>query len=161
MFRPPEIDILLVEDEAPKRQHIERFIDQLFRSATVRIARSVNGAYDAIEARMPDLLLLDMSLPTFDIGDRETGGRPQGFGGIEILRYMAAIDIICPTIVITGYDAFPRQGDQPVGLADLRGELEAEFPQLLRGVLHYNSTVDEWKIALNRIFGELGMGDKA
>jgi len=144
------IHILLVEDEAPKRTHIERFLTSLSSGVTITTAQSVNSALDALENKLPDLLLLDMSLPTFDIGERESGGRPQGFGGIEILRHMTMTEINCPTIVITGYEAFLREAGNPVDLSQLRAEWEKEFPQCLRGVLHYNSTYDEWKTELRK-----------
>lgn len=151
-----EVRVLLVEDEAPKCTHIERFLIGLGSGISVSIARSVNSALDAIEERTPDLLLLDMSLPTFDVGERESGGRPQGFGGIEILRYLALSETKCPTIVITGYEAFEREAG-PVDLSQMRRELENEFPLLLRGVLHYNSTYDEWKRTLAKTLEEFGI----
>jgi len=151
------ISILVVEDEAPKRLHIERFLQSLNTSMTIESARSVNGALDAIDEFRPDLILLDMSLPTFDVGDREPGGRPQGFGGLEVLRQMALAKCLCPTIVITGYEAFPREMGKPVELAQVRAELEAEFPSVLKGVLHYNSTYDEWKLLLKAILSEFGI----
>lgn len=151
------VHILLVEDEAPKRTHIERFLTGLSSEVTITIAQSVNSALDALEQQVPDLLLLDMSLPTFDVGERESGGRPQGFGGIEVLRYMAMAEINCPTIVITGYEAFLREAGKPVDLSQLRAELEEEFPQCLKGVLHYNSTYDEWKTALGNALAEFGI----
>lgn len=149
--------ILLVEDEAPKRDHIERFLRGLDSEMTITAVRSVNSALDALEEQLPDLLLLDMSLPTFDVGGRESGGRPQGFGGIEILRYMLLAEINCPTIVITGYEAFPREAGKPVELSQLRAELEEEFPHFLRGVLHYNSTYDEWRTMLGKILAEFSI----
>lgn len=80
------IHILLVEDEAPKRTHIERFLKSLSSEITITIAQSVNSALDALEKQLPDLLLLDMSLPTFDVGERESGGRPRVS---VVLRYCA------------------------------------------------------------------------
>lgn len=148
--------ILLVEDEAPKCAHIERFLKGVCPGLTVTVARSVNSALDALDERTPDLLLLDMSLTTFDVGERESGGRPQGFGGIEILRHMKLSEISSPTIVITGYEAFAREVGKPVELSQLSAELQREFPQLLRGVLHYNSTYDEWKTELKQILTEVG-----
>lgn len=139
------IAILLVEDDEPKRAHIERFLYAFGPGISISVAKSVNSALDALEQALPDLLLIDMSLPTFDIGERESGGRPQGFGGIEIMRHMTLAEISCPTIVITGYEAFLREAGKRVDLSQMRRELEQEFPQLLRGVLHYNSTYDEWK----------------
>lgn len=142
------INILLVEDEEPKRKHIERFLSSLGIAMDLSVAASVNTALDELEKEKPSLLLLDMSLPTFEIRERETGGRPQGFGGIEILRHMVLSGIECPTVVITGYEAFIREGGRRVDLSELRAELQEEFPHQLRGVLHYNSTYEEWKTEL-------------
>jgi len=149
--------ILLVEDEAPKRAHIERFLKGLSTEITIAVAQSVNSALDVLDEHLPDLLLLDMSLPTFSVGERESGGRPQGEGGIEILRYMTLAEIVCPTIVITGYEAFLREAGKPVDLSQLRMELEEEFPRCFKGVLHYNSTYDEWKTELGKALAEFNI----
>ena len=108
----------------------------------------MNSALDFLESRDIDFLLLDMSLPTLDIGDRESGGRPQGFGGIEVLRHMTMAEINCPALIITGYEGFKRESGATVDLVQLRSELDDEFSHILVGVLHYNSTYDEWKHAL-------------
>jgi len=147
------ISILLVEDEAPKRTHIEAFLRDLERNIVIREAMSVTSALDLLESELPDLVLLDMSLPTYDVGDRESGGRPQGFGGIEVLRHMSMANLTCPTLVITGYEAFLRE-EGPVDLTQLSSELENEFPGILLGVLHYNSTYAEWKAELTKILAE-------
>lgn len=152
-----EVRILLVEDEAPKRTHIKRFLASLSSRIVVTEAKSVNTALDALDANRPDLLLLDMSLPTFDVGAHEGGGRPQGLGGIEILRYMTLASITCPTIVITGYEAFPRDAGKPVELSQIRAEMQEEFPHFLKNVLHYNSTYDAWKIELAKTLTEFGL----
>lgn len=144
-------EILVVEDDAPKLAHIEELIRSLAPHASIRTARSVNSAINALETRLPHLVLLDMSLPTFDIGRHEGGGRPQGFGGWEILRRMSLGQVECPTVVITGYEAFPREAGKPLELSQIRDELAAEFPSFFRGALHYNSTYDEWRRQLERV----------
>lgn len=154
---PHKARILLVEDEAPKRRHIETLLTELVPARHIVVARAVNSALDILEAGPVDLLILDMSLPTFDVGERERGGRPQGFGGTEVLRHMAMAEIVCPTVIITGYEGFVREGGGTVDLAQLRSELLAEFPGLLRAVLHYNSTLDEWKTALRKTLTETGL----
>lgn len=155
MNREPRI--LLVEDEAPKRRHIETLLIDLVPTARLFLARSVNSALDVLESEAIELLVLDMSLPTFDVGDRERGGRPQGFGGTEVLRNMEMSEISCATVVITGYEGFVREGGSTVDLAQLRAELMAEFPTILRAVLHYNSTFDEWKTVLRATLAETGL----
>jgi DNA-binding response OmpR family regulator len=66
--------ILLIEDEVPKQEHILAALKELRPGATVNVARSVRTAIESIVAEQPDLLLLDMSLPTFDVGPKESGG---------------------------------------------------------------------------------------
>ena len=67
------LDILLVEDEDPKRIHVTSFIQECADNVSIATAKSVNSALEALEDNVPDLLLLDMSLPTFDVGDGEPG----------------------------------------------------------------------------------------
>ena len=148
--------ILLVEDEAPKRNHIRAVIMEIMPDAMVETARSVNSALDWLESSAFDLLLLDMSLPTFDVTEEETGGRPQGFGGLEVLRHMTMAGISCPTIVITGYEGFVRSAGATVDLGQLSKELFDEFPEKLQAVLHYNSTLDEWRKVLAKFIRRAG-----
>jgi CheY-like chemotaxis protein len=147
------LNILIVEDEVPKSTQIELFLRGLCIPMNIRSAKSVNSALDSLDDEVPDLLLLDMSLPTLDvdISNKESGGRPQGFGGIEVLRHMKYSSISCPTIVITGYEAFPREGGG-LDITQLRLELEEEFPNILHDVLHYNSTYETWKSELKIAF---------
>lgn len=147
------LNILIVEDEDPKSTQIELFLRGLCIPMDIRSAKSVNSALDCLDEKTPDLILLDMSLPTIDvdISKKESGGRPQGFGGVEVLRYMKYSGMSCPTIVVTGYEAFPREGGD-LDIAQLTSELEREFPNTLHGVLHYNSTYETWKSELKMAF---------
>lgn len=148
--------VLIVEDEEPKYVHIKNHIAQILSTAQVSHAKSVTSATDSLEDNIPDLLILDMSLPTFDISEEESGGRPQGFGGIEVLREMQIENWLCPTIVITGYSAFQRDGVQRVSLEELSTELMKEFPSFLKGVLHFNSSFSEWQVELEKIISNTG-----
>lgn len=137
--------ILLVEDEDPKRRHLSSFLLTLAPEAQIVTARSVLSALVSLEEEQPDVIILDMSLPTFDMDQNESGGRPQGVGGIEIMRHMVMSEIRRPVIVVTGYEAFPKSGGQQVNLDALRVELKRDFPELFCGLLHYNSAFDDWK----------------
>lgn len=142
--------ILLVEDEGHKREHITRLVTETLCDSTIKSVKSVKSALDFIDDTVPDLILLDMSLPTYEIADRERGGRPQGYGGKEILRYLVMEEQKIPTVVITGYDAFPDSGGA-VGLETLKEELFSEFPEILQAVLRYDSTFPEWRDELTQI----------
>jgi CheY-like chemotaxis protein len=132
------MNILLVEDEGPKRNNIIRALRTIVSGATTAQARSVSSAIAHLRSATPDLILLDMSLPTFDIGPGEPGGRPQGFGGIEVLRYIDRFGLKVPVIVVTAYEAFSRDGQQ-IDLDALKSQLERAHPKTFRGVVFYNS----------------------
>lgn len=147
--------ILIVEDDEPKYTHIKEYIEGLLTEVTIVHKKSVNSAVECLEELIPDLLILDMSLPTVDITVDDNGGRPQGFGGIEILREMSVESIVCPTIVITGYSAFKKDRENRMTLGELSKELHEEFPEILKGVLHFNSAFSEWQIELNKVISEI------
>jgi len=142
------MQILLVEDEDPKRNHITSVLRQIQPDAEIQLARSVRSAVDRIKERTPDLVLLDMSLPTFDVKPGEPGGRPQGFGGIEVLRYMDRFKIVVPSIVITAYEAFPKEGRQ-IQLAALADQLLKAHPNTFSGLIFYNALIGGWERELS------------
>lgn len=150
------MNVLLVEDEAPKRQHVEVLLRALLPEANIDFANSVRSALEALRKSRPDLVILDMSLPTFDVTRDEAGGRPQGFGGVELLRNMELEEIECPVVVLTGYDSFAKGGGE-VRLDELKSELASEHPRVFRGVLHYNSAYGDWQEQLKAVCFELGI----
>jgi len=153
------VNVLLIEDEGPKQEHILSALKELRPSAEVSVARSVKSAIEQIKARPPDLLLLDMSLPTFDIGPKESGGRPQNFGGVEVLRYMDLYDVHFPTIVVTAYEAFSK-GGRPVDHRSLHDELLQDHPKSYRGLIYYNSLFSEWQEELANLIWTIEAQDQ-
>lgn len=145
--------VLLVEDEDPKLESLQRFLEEHNCAAVVVVARSVKSALAVLQSERPDLLLLDMSLPTFDISASEPGGRPQGFGGIEILRFLESTGSTIPTVIVSGYEAFAREG-RNINLRALGAELAREYPGLLRGVVYFNQILGTWGAELADILTE-------
>ncbi len=143
--------ILVVEDEAPKREHLQAFVEDEMPKAECDSARSVRSAVASIRRRTPDLILLDMSLPTFDVTASESGGRPQGFGGREVLRYMDRFGICAKTIIVTAYEAFFSEDRRELALTDLADALAAEHPSNYAGLVYYNSVFGEWRDRLRRL----------
>jgi CheY-like chemotaxis protein len=152
------MNILLVEDNEPKRRNIIRALGRIISGVSTSQARSVSSAIAHLRSATPDLILLDMSLPTFDIGPGEPGGRPQGFGGIEVLRYIDRFRLKVPVIVVTAYEAFARGGTQ-IDLDALRSQLETAHPRTFRGVVFYNSLLGAWSEELAKAVLE-AVGEK-
>lgn len=135
--------ILLVEDEDPKRKNILIALKRVVENPSVTEARSVTSALKELRSTRYDLILLDMSLPSFDIGPGEGGGRPQGFGGTELLRSMDRLKLSIPAIVITAYDQF-SSGGASISLEALSKTLLETHPGIFKGLVFYNSVVASW-----------------
>lgn len=148
--------VLLVEDEMAKAEDIQGFLHVRFDECIVEIARSVRSAVDALRGKTVfDLVILDMSLPTFDITDLESGGSPKGFGGVEVLKYLQKVENNTPTIVVTAFEAF-SQGAIVVNLDEMRQRLAIEFPQAFRGAVYYNVMFNTWATELESCIELIG-----
>jgi CheY-like chemotaxis protein len=147
--------VLLVEDEDPKRQHLLKFCDEVFESIQIELAASVRGAIDHLRVENVDLVLLDMSLPTFDIAAKERGGRPQGAGGIEVIRFLDMMEMSVPIIVVTAYPAIQIDGRQQT-LDEVDVLLRGEHPRLYRGLVYFNSVYGGWRQELETAMRNLG-----
>jgi CheY-like chemotaxis protein len=136
--------LLIVEDEAPKLQNVKELALELNLFDELFEARSVGSALRALREDTFDLVILDMSLPTFDIGVGEGGGRPQGFGGQEVLRYMDRYAVATPVIVATAFEAFAEKG-KAIDLKDLEKSLLSQHPEIFRGIVFYNTMFSKWR----------------
>ena len=137
--------ILVSEDEPPKREKILAFLASRSPDATVVTTASVRETID----------WLDMSLPTFSVATGERGGRPQGSGGVEILRYMELMDVSCPVIVVTAYPAITLEGRE-LSLQQLDETLTADHGGLYRGLVYFNSVYGNWARELGDALQEIG-----
>ena len=138
--------ILLVEDDEDKREQLIKFIIENY-NVTPCEARSYNSAVKAIKEDSFDLILLDMTMPTFDISAQESGGRSQPFGGKMILYELVRREIITKVIVITQFDIFGK-GNEEITLRDLDTELMELFSVNYIGAIQYSIKYSNWKALL-------------
>ncbi len=81
--------ILIVDDEAPARERLKRYLADLEGVEIIGEARDGVQAVEMIEAQSPELVLLDIQMPGLD-----------GFGVVEALEDPPAI------IFVTAYDQY-------------------------------------------------------
>lgn len=91
-----------------------------------------------------DLVILDMSLPTYDVGPNERGGRPQGFGGLTVIQHIDALARTLPVLVVTQFLSF-EQGDEILEVGDLQRALSSDYPDLFIGLIQYSGGSNNWK----------------
>jgi CheY-like chemotaxis protein len=139
------MQILVADDEGPKLDSVVNVVGSVFPEASVKTAMSVRAALALLRHGDVSLMVLDMSLPTFDVAQGEQGGRPQNYGGIELLRYMDFYGVVCPVVIVTQYDAFPDKGGH-VDLVAIARRLRGEHPATFRDLIHYGGATDEvWR----------------
>jgi len=136
--------ILIIEDDENKREKVTAFIEGTLQPVHIDAARSLQGALRMLTRQSYELVILDMSMPTFDIGPDEHGGRFQQFGGREILRQMERRKIHLPFVVLTQFDRF-EEGDEVVTLEALDSQLRRSHPSAYMGSVYYNVTQERWK----------------
>jgi DNA-binding NarL/FixJ family response regulator len=148
------MNILVVEDDENKREQIGRFVSDKYPQACVSYANSQQSGLRAIIKDPIDLIILDMSMPTFDKTVEEDGGRPQAYAGREILKQMDRREIHTPVIVLTGYDKF-GEGVDALTLPELKSQLVQAHPDCYRGMVFYDVAVEGWKDELMTMISEV------
>lgn len=144
------MNILVIEDDENKREQIIEFVASICPGVGIATARSLQGGIRSLLNSKVELIILDMTMPTFDIGPDEDGGRPQAYAGREILRRMERLGILVPVVVVTQFDRFSDDKDA-MTLEELDGQLRHEHSKIYQGVVYYDAAVTGWREKLNEI----------
>lgn len=135
--------ILIVEDDEDKRDELIHFLKE--RSfLNFSESRSFQSTLKKIKEEDFDLILLDMSIPTYDISPTEAGGRSQAFGGEMILYELLRRKINTKVIVVTQFDIFGKD-DEEITIRDLDEKLEKKFKKTYLGIIQYSISYTSWK----------------
>lgn len=148
-----------MEDDLPKRIQIAEWVNEFLPDVVLTIEYSVNAAMRAIKNNLFDLIILDMSLPTYTPMGNESGGRPQGFGGQEVLRLLDRRKLSPVVVVVTQFQTFGT-GSELVTLEMLAESLNTVHPQTFRGIVFYEGANGSWKNVLHeKIFSAIQLGE--
>jgi CheY-like chemotaxis protein len=141
--------ILLIEDDEFKAADIARMLEETGDLKDVSRAASVTSALRAITTKDFDLIILDMSLPTFDLSGPGGGGSPQGQGGLEVLRLARRLGRRCPIIVVTQYPDIELEGTE-IPLEEAAETLSRKFGLDVRACIPYEFDQDGWRSLFQR-----------
>lgn len=144
--------ILVVEDDAFKRDKLVDAVSDAVTNCAFEFARSYKSGLRSVVVGGCDLVLLDMTLPSFDISEEEDGGPPLVFGGREVLRQMKRRGIKTPVIVVTQFEQFDSSGSS-ITLAELTEQLAMDYADIVRDVVYYNPTQSGWRDHLRAALG--------
>jgi len=145
-------NLLFVEDSEYKKNLVIDFIDSLGLNIDIQHASSFTSGSQAIAKNSFDIILLDLSLPTFDKSEQEAGGRFRAFGGKEIARKLIRAQKKSKIIFITQYESFSDK-DNFYTFDSLREQLSSELSPNYVGMIHFHSFKSGWKDELQKAIG--------
>jgi DNA-binding response OmpR family regulator len=138
------VNILIIEDDQNKLKQLKDFLTTNYKDVNIREAKSYNGGLSVVLKETFEVILLDMSLPTFDPSTQESGGRPRSFAGHEILFQMKKKNRTCPVIIVTQFEEF-GEGVEKISLSKLSKKLDTEFPESYLGTVYYSPARTDWQ----------------
>jgi CheY-like chemotaxis protein len=142
--------ILIIEDDSNKMRRIADQLREICKDVHLTEARSYQSGVSCLMSNQFDFLLLDMSLPTFDISTEEDGFQVDPFSGRNILEEMKRKNMLVPTAVITMFETF-GDGTDLMTLEELNQDLAQRYPSNYKGVIYYNSSEINWKDSLKML----------
>lgn len=148
------LSILLVEDNYHKRQKVIDFIKSNFTDTKIKEAHSFSSGSKAALEEDYDLVILDISLPTYDKIGNEAGGRKRMFGGREIARKLIRRRAGSNIVFLTQYDAF-SDGGLSLTFDELGNVLQEECGAAYLGLIHYDSSKSAWKELISAVFKKI------
>jgi CheY-like chemotaxis protein len=149
--------ILIVEDSDAKLASIISALQRILPGHTIDYAKSVKSAIVKIRKHAHSLIIADMSLPTFDVKDRERGGTARPFGGIEIFDYLQQLRRSTPVIVVSSYPAIV-DGGTTLTLNDLSLKLSVSYAEIFAGYVFFDSAYLSWETELKSFILEINDG---
>lgn len=142
------MNLLIIEDNHNKLKQIKTFVKEVCSEASIHDALSYTAGVRRIYDENWDLILLDMSLPVYDMGQQEMGGDKKSMAGREIMKRMLHRKIYIPTIVITQFDTF---GENEISIKSLNDEFKADLNKIWMGTVNYEDSTNNWKIELKKL----------
>lgn len=147
-------NILLVEDDEIKANEIVEFIKILLdkQISFSRKASWQSAIQEIVKNTTYSLILLDMSMPRFELEIGDVYEEFESFAGLDVLKEMKRRKIVIPTIVITAFDEFGEENK--ISFNELRNILKDEFKEYCLGITYFKSGSSKWKEDLRKIILE-------
>ena len=144
------MQILLIEDNSNKLKQIKRVLTEIYPESNIEEAYSFNSGVRKVYENKWNLIILDMSLPTYDITHTESGGDKKPVAGKNIMKSMLNRKIIVPVVIITQFETFD---DDRISLNSLNAEFQDGFKEIWKGTVFYGN--DDWSIDLKEILDKI------
>lgn len=136
--------ILLIEDDVNKRNSISQLLVKHWPEISIVNKSSRQSGLRACVTDDFDLLLLDMSLPLYEVSSSESGYEFRHFAGLEIMEELTRYGKSVPTVVITQFEVF-GEAESRMSFRELVVELEKRFIDTFKGAVFYSAASTAWE----------------
>jgi CheY-like chemotaxis protein len=136
--------IIVIEDNDHKRKKILDLINNINQDIIIDTANSYNSGLTKCKQNIYDFLILDMSMPTFDKSNDESGGDSRTYGGTEIIRQLKRKGKEIPFILLSQNPKFTNN-NQTLSLEEIGEELKILSPNYYKRTVFYNTSSSRWK----------------
>jgi len=145
------MNILIVEDEISKEKSIKNFILEILPTANITTSNSITTAIIEIGGSDFNYIILDMSLPLYDLNDmnHSEDNEFEALGGTFVLDEIDRLGRKCQVIVVTAFDVI-GEGERQIELSQIKEELKEEYPLNYIDTIFYNTSGFEWKNQLKK-----------
>jgi len=145
--------ILFIEDHPYKQGQVLNFLSELYPNSIIKTKNSYNSGLKELKdnSSFYDLLLLDISMPNYDISVEESGGDFLPLAGKLILKEMYLREIPTKAVVITMYGSF----EDGTKMNDLDSQFKNEFSDNYIGFVYFSAISTEWKNQLQLLINSL------
>lgn len=134
--------ILIVEDDSNKRSRIVKLVRETLVDSDITERSSYqSGLATAMQAEF-DLLILDMSMPTYDTCSG-AGGTHRRYAGRDILRELSRKKRSMRAIVVTQFESF-GEGSSRRTIEELRQELSENYSGMYDSIIYYHAAQSDW-----------------
>jgi len=136
--------IYIIEDSDLKLQKIESFLlAKGCDKEKISIYRSYQTGLQAILKAPPDLIILDMSIPTFDKSTDSREGRLRPLGGYDIMKKILFKRIKTKVVVLTQLEFF-GEGAEKISFEQLKTKCSENFADIFLDCIYYSPTESSW-----------------
>lgn len=145
--------ILVIEDNSLKREKIVDFFVSKYMAEIAEAASYNSGLAAAWDERF-DLLVLDMSMPTFDRSETTQGGRFRTLAGKEVATKLKKGGKLVPFVVLTGYKDFSVES-KSLSIQQIH-DLLVGLGEDYKGCIVFNSADVHWQEELKIVVESVG-----
>lgn len=141
--------ILVIEDNETKLNKLKQFCTDYWPGFAVECRCSYNSALSEVvyHGRNYNVILLDVSMNTYDISGGESDGEQEPLAGSNILRFMKLRKIYVPVVVVTMYESFV----DGIKIDKLDEGFKEKYPEFYKGFVYYSLKNEDWITKLNNL----------